>query len=66
VSWPGLYLCILGGAGAFVAIKEFVVKDKRRSLSITSIVAVFVLLVVNWTNTALFLPFARLLDKLTH
>jgi len=65
-SWPGLYLAILGGSGIFVAIKEFFVEDKKRSLIISLIVAIFVVLIVDWTNMALFLPFTRVIEKLAH
>lgn len=62
-SRPALYLCILGGGGIFVGIKEFLVHDKKRSLTITLITALLVVLAVDWANTALLLPLVGTIDK---
>src|SRR5579859_1934200 len=63
---PGLPLLFFCVVGALVIVKELFVKDKKRSLTITLAVSVCTLLMVNWMTTALFMPFAWLIDKLTH
>lgn len=64
-AWSVLCLLIPGAAIAAVIGKEFFIKDKRHSLWLTAIIAILVLITINWIQTALLLPVETLVDKLS-
>lgn len=64
IAMAPLVRVIVISAGAFVVIKEWFIKDKRRSLLVTLSVSVGILLMTNFTNHALLAPMTNLAIRL--
>jgi hypothetical protein len=63
-TWPWGHAALLITACISAIIKEFLTRNKERSIVLTSVVAIFVLLVVNWSNAALLAPFTSFINKI--
>lgn len=63
-TWPWGYALLLVTACASAIIKEFLVRNKERSVVFTSTITIFVLLFVNWTTSALLAPLTTLINKI--
>jgi len=59
-----LFPLLFVGASVWVVLKEFMMVNKRLSLSLTLATAVLVVFTVDWIKSVFFLPLLEMMDKL--